>query len=45
LSPEGSRKKINAVILRTDVIIKELFKKPAYSEEEKKRTYDEFMLF
>lgn len=33
-------KKINATVLRTDVIRKELFNRPRYTEEEKKLIYD-----
>lgn len=33
-------RKINATVLRTDVIRKELFKRPRYTEEEKKLIYD-----
>jgi predicted kinase len=33
--------KTGAVLLRTDVIRRELFEKPTYSEEEKNRVYEE----
>lgn len=37
-------KKIGAIILRTDVIRKELFPDPKYTDEEKKQVYNEMFL-
>ncbi|MBN1170101.1 AAA family ATPase [Candidatus Micrarchaeota archaeon] len=37
------REKIGAVYLNTDIIRKQITKKPDYSEEEKKRVYDEMI--